>query len=192
MKTMTSKTKTIQEIAKDDHTCLIYNSKLEFLHCLIPFIRDGLKNNEKCLIVLDEIKREDIIRSFKHIYREGPIPADDFCPNGRINIEKFQSMYFKEGKFNMESTIEIYLNFTKNALKEGYTGARAFVEVSGSIKELIKEEVFLQWEMFGDKYFNNSHFQAVCAYDKKHFSEEFLEKIVHCHPIQIDLIGTRL
>lgn len=190
MKTMTSKT--IQQIKKDDHSCLIYNSKVEFLHCLIPFVREGIKKNEKCLIVLDEIQREDIIRSFKHIYREGPIPASDFCPNGRITIEKFQSIYFKEKEFSMESTIKLYLDFTKQALEEGYSGARTFVEVSSSIKELIKENVFLEWEKYGDKYFHNSNFQAVCAYDKKHFSAEFLEQIQHIHPINIDLIGTRL
>lgn len=192
MKTMMSKSKTIQEVKKEDHSCLIYNSTLEFLHCLIPFVREGLKNNEKCLIILDEIKREDIIRSFKHIYREGPIPASDFCPNGRITIEQFQNIYLENNVFNMEKTMGTYLNFLNSALKEGYSGLRAFVEVSASAKEIIKNETFLEWEKYADKHFKNSNFQAVCAYDKKRFSEEYISKIISAHPIQIDLIGTRL
>lgn len=192
MKTMSSKTKTIQEVKKDDHSCLIYNSKLEFLHCLIPFIRDGFKNNEKSLIVLDEIKREDIIRSFKHIYREGPIPASDFCPNGRIIIEQFQNIYLENNVFNMARVINLYLKTLKDALKEGYSGLRAFVEVSVSAKEVIKDEIFFEWAKYADKYFKDSSFQAICAYDKKYFSEEYLRKIISAHPIQIDLIGTRL
>lgn len=192
MKTKASKIKTIQEVKEEDHSCLIYNSNLEFLHCLVPFIREGLKKNEKCLIVLDEIKREDIIRSFKHIYREGPIPASDFCPNGRITIEQFQNIYLENNVFNAEDTLKKYLKILQFSLKEGYRGLRAFVEVSTSAKEIIKSETFLEWEKYADNCFKNSNFQAVCAYNKKCFSDDYISKVISTHPVQIDSIGTRL
>jgi|GEM_PF-2778880 len=195
MKTMTSKIKTIQELDKHEHTCLIYKSNLEFLHCLIPFIREGFKRNERCLIVLDEIKREDIIRSFKHIYREGPIPAEDLSPSGRILIEQFKNIYLRNEKFSMEETIKFYISSTKKAIEDGYSGFRAFVEISQSAKDLIGSDEFLKWEEYADKCLSQikgENFQAVCAYNKKSFSDEYIEQIIKAHPVQIDLIGTRL
>lgn len=184
--------KTIQEITKDDHTCLIYSSNLEFLHCLIPFVREGFKRNRKTLIVLDEIKREDILRSLKHIYREGPISAEDLMPHGKLVIEQFKNLYLPDNAFNMERTMEYYFNSTKKAMEEGYSGLRVFAEVSSSAKDIINIPIFMEWEEYADRYFKDSNFEAVCAYNKKYLSEEDLIKVQSIHPITIDLIRTRL
>lgn len=195
MKTMSSKIKTIQELDKHEHTCLIYSTNLEFMHCLIPFVREGLKKNERCLIVLDEIKREDIIRGFKHIYREGPIPAEDLSPTGRISIELFKNIYLKNGSFSMEETMKHYINSTKKAIDDGYTGFRVFAEISNSAKDIIGTTEFLKWEEYADKclkQIKGENFQAVCAYNKKYFNDERIEQIIKSHPVQIDLLGTRL
>lgn len=190
-----TKNKTIQDLCGLEHTCLIYNSEIEFFHCLIPFVRDGIKNNEKCLIVIDEIKRESVLRNFKFIYREGFIPPKEFSKDGNIVIEKFKNIYLKNGYFSMEETIGFYGSSTKQAIDAGYTGLRAFVEVSCDAKEFIGQEIFLAWEEYADdclKQSKEQNFKAVCAYDKKYFDSKFLEKMIHAHPVQIDLIGTRL
>ena len=98
------KFKPIQEVKIHDHTCLVFSSQREFFHCAIPFIREGLKNNEKCLIIIDEITKEDVLRNFNFVFREGPIPSDDFGTNGRISIEYFKNIYLQDGTFDMEKT----------------------------------------------------------------------------------------
>ena len=74
--------------------------------------------------------------------------------------------------FSMEETMKFYVNSTKKAMEDGYSGFRAFVEVSELAKDFIGPKNFLTWEEYADKSLSQikgENFQAVCAYDKKHF-----------------------
>ena len=77
-------------------------------------------------------------------------------------------------------------------LSLGFSGVRVFAEISISVKNIIQPEHFLRWEQFADKLFPENKFLAVCAYNKNYFSEQYISKITHVHPIEIDLISTRL
>ena len=38
--------KAIRELELCDHTFLLFNDQMEFMHCLIPFIREGINKNQ--------------------------------------------------------------------------------------------------------------------------------------------------
>lgn len=183
--------KSIQEVKLYDHTCLIFNSQIELFHCAIPFIREGLKKNEKCLIIIDDISREEVLRNFKFLFIEGKNPFEELLDNGRIVIENFKNVYLSDGKFDIWKTKENYLNCASKVILEGFSGLRAFVEVSNSMKHLINEDNFLRWELFINPHFKDYNFLAVCAYNKKYFSDDYISKVKNAHSVEIDLIGTR-
>ena len=184
--------KTIQETKMHDHTCLLFNNNLEFFHCAIPFITEGLKNNEKCFVIVDEIKREEVLKNFKYLFRDGRNPFEGLGKNSRIEILHFKDVYLIDGFFNAERTIENYLAITEQAIVSGFSGVRVFAEISSSLKNLTNKKEFLLYEEKVDNYFSNHNFLAVCAYNKKCFPDDFLSKISRIHPIEIDLLRTRL
>ncbi|MFH1821889.1 MAG: MEDS domain-containing protein [Methanobacteriota archaeon] len=47
------------------HFCSIYRDKEEQLSVVVSFMRVGLKNNDKCVFVLDESTKEEIVQAFK-------------------------------------------------------------------------------------------------------------------------------
>ena len=176
-----------------DHTCLIFDSTTEFFHCMIPFIREGIKNNEKCFVVIDEITREEVLSTFKKIFREGIIPPEELNNDKHIVIENFKNIYLPDGKFDMDRTISSYIKTVDDAIKDGYTGVRVFAEVSTFLSGLNGKECFLNWEAFADQYFFHHNFIAVCAYNKKYLaSEDHISRTIKVHPIEIDIIKTRL
>ena len=184
--------KAIRELELCDHTFLLFNDQMEFMHCLIPFIREGINKNQKCMIVTDEIKREDIIRNFKLLFSPSLNPFDYLASNKTIEICNFNSVYLQEGKFDIWKLKEKYLGVANDCLKEGFTGLRVFAEISSSMKKLVNEENFYKWETFIDNYFKSENFLAVCAYNKKYFSAKYTDKMCKAHPIEIDLVKTRL
>lgn len=184
--------KSIQEIKLHDHTCLVFKDDIEFFHCAIPFIREGLRTNERCLIVIDEITREDIFRKFTVIFREGHIPPTEFGDKGRITIKSFKEVYLKERKFDLEYPKSFYSHFLKSSLESGYKGIRIFVEIGVTAKNYIADDIFLKWEIFADNLFPHNKFLAVCAYNKKYFSPVHLNNVVKLHPIEVDIMKTRL
>lgn len=179
--------KSIQETKLHDHTYLIFRNKIEFVHCLVPFITNGIKQNERCLIVTDEITREDLLRSFKFLFRNGVNPFDELN-KGAIVIEKFINVYQDNNSFNIEHNLQHYKSAIEKAILDGYNGLRVFAEVSSKINP----ESFIKWEKEADKHFDKNKFLAVCAYNQKYFGNGFMSKIKAAHPIEIDIIRTRL
>ena len=183
--------KSIQEAKLHDHTCLIFKNELEFFHCAIPFIIEGLKNNEKCYLIIDDISREEVLRNFKYLYRNEQNPSWEKYLNDKIVIENFRNIYFQNNTFEVSSVRENYLLILKKAKVEGFNGLRVFAEVSSSLSGLIKAEDFLIWEEEADKYFDDNNFLAVCAYNEKYFSREYLLRMRKIHPVEINLLKTR-
>lgn len=183
--------KSIQECKLHDHTSLIFNNQTEFFHCAIPFLLNGIKNNEKCLLVIDEITREDTISNFKYLHREGIRPFEELT-KGKIVIEEFKKIYLPDGLFNMDRTLNTYISILNKAISEGYEGLRVFAEISYSMKNIIKPENFAIWEIEADKHFDKSNLLAVCAYNKNIFLDQYIKQIIKIHPIEVDLFKTRL
>ena len=180
--------KSIQETKLHDHTCLIFKNELEFFHCAIPFIIEGLRNNEKCYLVIDNISREEVLRNFKYLYRNEQDPSWEKHLNDKIIIEDFRNIYLKNGVFEINSVLENYLSILQKTKKEGFNGLRVFAEVSSS---LVKAEDFLIWEEEADKHFKSNDFMAVCVYNQRYFSKEDLLRVKKMHPVEIDLLKTR-
>src|SRR3989338_1179607 len=178
---------TIQECNLHDHTYMTYTNQNEFFHCAIPFLNEGIKKNEKCLIVIDLIKREDVLRNFKFLFRDGINPFEEMGHSKRIQIEQFKDIYLVGGSFIPTKTLEIYLAFLNNAILEAYKGLRVFAEISSSTKKYIPAEDFLNWEEEANNHFDNK-FLAVCAYDSNYFDSSFLTSVNKRHPIKINVL----
>ena len=184
--------KTIQESKIHDHTCLIFTNTTEFFHCAIPFIREGLKNNEKCYIVIDDITEEEVFKKFKYLFKTRENPLHEIRQDDKIVIEQFQNIYLNNDKFTIDNTLKNYISILNKAISDGYNGLRVFAEISHSMHNLIGTNDFLIWEKEADKHFAGNNFLAVCAYNKKYFSQDYISQVITVHPVEIDVINTRL
>ena len=182
--------KSIQETRLHDHTCLIFKNELEFFHCAVPFLAEGLKNNEKCYLVIDDISREEALRNFKYLCRSGQNPFTEKVLNDKIVIEDFKNVYLPKGVFDINLPLQYYISALEKAKFEGYSGLRVFAELSGSMCK-VSSKIFLEYEEKADKHFENNNFLAVCAYNQKYFSNDFILRVKKIHPVEIDLIKTR-
>lgn len=178
--------KSVQEVDIHNHTCLIYNNQAELFQSLIPFISEGLNRNQKGFIVTSDIVTgSEILKGIELIYTE--IVKRLKKPNllRSITIESFKNVYLKNDLFNMEAAGKYYLSQVEEALKEGFSGLRVFAELSSSLKTLVNPKDFLQWEEEADKVFPKTKFCAVCAYDKRLFSNEYIQEAINIHPIEV-------
>ena len=182
--------KSIQETKLHDHTCLIFKNELEFFHCAIPFIIEGLKNNEKCYLIIDDILRESVLKNFKYLYRNGQNPFNEKGFKEKVVIEDFKNIYLKKGFFEGEAALGSYIDILEKTKSEGFNGLRVFAELSTSMRKINTED-FLMYEEDADKHFEDNNFLAVCAYNEKYFSREYLLKVRKTHPVEINLLRTR-
>lgn len=193
--------KSIKEINLHDHTCLVFNNQSEFFRHLTPFVSDSFAKNEKCLIVIDDITRKEVIQNlkpvfienFKNVYlKDDPFGLEQITDSvkpqrslGAIVIENFKNVYLKRGIFDREETAKYYLGQVNHALEQGYSGLRLFAEVSSTLKNLSNPDDFLRYEEWVDKFFPESKFSAVCSYNKSLFSNEYIQEAIRIHPVEI-------
>lgn len=161
-----------------DHICLIYEKEEEWEQIIIPFIIDGLKNNEKCIYITDQHKPNTIK---KHLKEQG------INPN---NLKQFQILYAdetytKEGYFNPDKMIKILKRETEKAIKEEYTGLRVTGEMTWALKRVPGSERLIEYEAKLNKFFPKFKCVAICQYKKSAFEPETLKSIILTHPIII-------
>ena len=48
-----------------DHLCLFHNDHAERMTVIVPFFKDGFARGERCIYVVDEEGREEVVQCFK-------------------------------------------------------------------------------------------------------------------------------
>lgn len=109
----------IARLKQGEHLCSVYAESGEMLTQVVPYIKAGLLNGERCIYVLDENKRELLIQALKF----WGVDAD-------LEISKHQLLFWtrheyrQPGQFNLNTMLNFVNRNLQQALVEGHTGIR--------------------------------------------------------------------
>ncbi|MEW6456816.1 MAG: MEDS domain-containing protein [Acidobacteriota bacterium] len=170
-----------QKIKSGSHVCFIYKNKKEQMSVIIPFIKEGLERNEKCIYIADENSVQDIIDSFK---KKGT-NINSSIEKGQLIFYTKKETYLKDGFFDPEKIIPFLLESVKKASEENYSGLRIVVEMAWVLAELEDLEKIIEYESKLNFYFLQYPVSAICQYNESRFSPNILAKILYTHPLLI-------
>lgn len=157
------------------HLCCLYKSKKEQFSVLIPFILTGLENNEKCIYIVDENTKKDIIHALKNV-----VNLEDI--SNQVELLTKKDAYLKEGYFDPDKMIELLKQNEEKAHQDGYKGLRVTGEMTWIFAELPGVERLIEYEAKLNDFFPNSTCTALCQYNEKRFDPEILLDIIRTHP----------
>ena len=152
-----------------NHTCSIYQHKLQLEYAIAEFFDPKNTGKQKCVCVTSQ-----------------PLELN----NKDVQILSANEVYLKDGKFDIEATIQNFVQLIKQALKDGYTGLRASGDATWAIDENIDLDRLVEYETKAHKAITENPVAAICHYNEKKFKPEFLKKILISHP-QIYIYGQR-
>lgn len=184
--------KTIQEIDTHEHSFFLFSNEAEFFHCAVPFIREGIKRNQKCFFIVDSLTKEDIFRHFSTVFREGMIPVDVFTNEKNIIIKKVKDLFSFGSVIDVKKAESKVQELIEKSMYEGYSGIRIIVEASKNIAINNSVEKLISYESLIKELTANNNLTVVSSYDKNHFNINELKSICNVHSSEIDLIRTRL
>jgi len=170
--------KRLGELELGDHLCCIYRSAEEQLSAVIPFMQAGLENNEKCLYIIDESSKSEIIDAFK----KSNIKIEELIRSGKFELLTKEDAYLKEGSFDPDRMIELLKQKEKEALKEGFRGLRVTGEMTWVFTKAPGVEKLIEYESKLNYFLPASKCVAVCQYHESKFKAEVLLDIIHTHP----------
>ncbi len=111
----------IGDLPWGSHFCQFYRTKKDLLEVLVPYFRAGLENNELCIwVTSDFLDREYAIRAMK----KGVAGFSDYLANGRMEIFSYRDWYLKGGNFDLQRTLNMWMEKHDEALARGFAGMR--------------------------------------------------------------------
>ncbi len=142
------------------HFCQFYRTRTDLLDMLIPYFKAGLENNEKCVLVTSDFFTEkDAQKAFSK-----KIPGfSGYLDKGQMEIFPYTDWYLKGGSFDLQRTLNMWMEKHDAALSGGYAGLR----VSGNpywIDNKKDWDDFAAYEAAINKVIGGTKLLVLCTY----------------------------
>ncbi|MXV62053.1 histidine kinase [Natronorubrum sp. JWXQ-INN-674] len=166
----------------NDHFALIYESQAEQFAAAVPFIRQGLERNERCLYITHHNTRTAVLAAM----RDGGIDVDAALESGQLSIHDEDETYLRNGTFDAEETLDFLGGAIEEATEEGpYDALRVTGEMSGVLREDPEGEELIRCEAKANYLFDEVDGIALCQYDRRRFPSEVIRDVISTHPLLI-------
>lgn len=149
----------VGDIPWGTHICQFYQDKNDLIEILVPYFKEGLRDNEFCMWITCEPLSVDEV---KKAMRKSLPGFDRYLKKAQIEILPYNKWYLKGGSFNSERVLKGWVDKLNLALSKGYAGLR----LTGNTFWLEKKD----WRQFTDyeEAINNTigkyRMVAICTY----------------------------
>ncbi|WP_255171127.1 MEDS domain-containing protein [Natrononativus amylolyticus] len=161
----------------NDHLALIYESRDEQFAAVVPYIRQGLEQGERCVYITHETSREEVTQAM----HEGGIDVDDALESGALSIHTEQDTYLRSGAFDPEDTLS-FLDDAITEAAEEYEALRVTGEMSFILDGDAHVDDLLKCESKANYLFQDVDGMALCQYNRDRFPPEVIRDVINTHP----------
>ncbi len=111
----------VGDIPWGTHFCQFYNTGKDLLDVLVPYFRAGLENNEFCVwVTSDFLTKDDAIEAMTV-----EVPGfERYMKTGQMEIFPYTDWYLKGGSFDLQRTLDMWIEKHDEALSRGFAGMR--------------------------------------------------------------------
>lgn len=181
MQTTLTLSEQISQMGLGDHICLIYRNFEEQMNAVIPYIKQGLENNEACAYIVDDRTLEEIKRAMKI----AGIDTDKEEERGALTFATKREAYLKSGSFDPAAMMTFLREAMQDALKNKYTGFRVTGEMTWAIGNECGCDRLAEYEALLNEFFPGSKATAICQYNQERFDPVLLKNVLRSHPVAI-------
>ncbi len=149
----------IGDVPWGTHFCQFYQSKQDLIDILVPYIREGLQQNEFCMWITS--RPLDVEEAKTALHKAVP-GLDDYLRRGQIEILDYSQWYTVTGKFEADRVLQGWIDKEKYARGRGYEGLR----LTGNTFWLEKQDWkdFSDYEAVVNDVIGNYRMIAICTY----------------------------
>lgn len=161
------------------HLCLFYNKDpAEQMPALIPFIREGLAQQEQFIYIADDQTVDELAA---HLEGSG-IEVGRECDSGRLKLCT-RDIWRQPGELDSAKKARQVREFVLQAAKSGFKGVRFAGEMTWTLGPDIEASKIEHWEATANTLFDPSFpCRAICLYNRSRLEPEVLMAALHTHP----------
>ncbi len=158
-----------------DHMCAIFRSREEQLSTLTQFLLEGFRKNEKCVCILDERTRDEVLSSLAKF----DIPRQ---PSDQLVFLTSEEMYLGNKSFQPDEVIRLIEEMEKQAINEGFRGLRMASDMTWALADVPGVERLTEYEAKLNHFLHQSKTVALCLYSEEMSEADRLVSAILTHP----------
>jgi two-component system, LuxR family, sensor kinase FixL len=172
----------ILDLKQGDHACLLYNEDpAEQMPALVPYIKQGLEEGERCIYVADDQTVEDVARALE----AGGINVREESARGALKLWTRRE-WRQPGELDSARKSLQVRQFIDEALQAGFKGVRFAVEMTWTLGPDISVDKLKHWEATINTLFvPGVPGRIVCQYSRHRLSALAIQAGLSTHPIAI-------
>ncbi|HEX3036036.1 MAG TPA: MEDS domain-containing protein [Thermodesulfobacteriota bacterium] len=169
----------ILNLKQENHLCLIYDKDpLEQMPALIPFIKQGLENDEQFIYIADDISLEQL----SLILKLNRIDVEAQSSRGALKLWT-RKEWRQHGELDAQKKSEQVRGLIDDALRVGFSGIRFAVEMTWTLGPDISVEKLEQWEATLNTIFTPDFpVKMICQYSRHRFPASVINQAFRTHP----------
>lgn len=163
------------------HICYIYNEDYERRQTLAKYLKAGLEAGEKVSYFVDTITVDKLAEHMKELGIEIREEKKD------INMAEALPAHCPDDSFSSPRMLEAFGGLYRQAIFEGYKGARATAEMSWALsnEKQIRLEDLIDYEVRLNHVLREYPCTACCQFDARKFDGGTIMDMLSVHPVMI-------
>lgn len=158
-----------------DHVCGFYYGEEERDALLLPFLRAGLEDGDKCVAVVDSTTPQDVID------RIGGTPES--VESGQLEFYASDETYLLSGSFDPDRMIAFWEARAQAINDEGrFSSVRLLGEMSWLERVPPERDSVVRYETWADEFVDRYPQSILCLYDLRKLGSGVLMDLLRTHP----------
>lgn len=167
----------IEEIRPGTHICALYSGPAERDSLLFSFLREGIREGDKCLCLIDDAEPA-AVRQQVEAEQNGHAPH----PSEQLDVDRTSEVYLESGRFSVDQMVSFLSGRLSRAAESDFPRLRAAGEMSWVLPERGGAEDFFVYESTVNKIIEDEPAVFMCMYDLQRFGVSMLVDVIKTHP----------
>jgi DNA-binding CsgD family transcriptional regulator len=167
----------MDEIRPGTHVCALYSGPAERDSLLFPFLREGLREGDKCLCLLDDAEPasvRDRVASRQNCYSRRE--------SEQLEVDRASDVYRRSGRFSVEQMRSFLSGRLTQAAESRFPLLRAVGEMSWVLPQPEAAEDFFIYESAVNQIIEDKAAVFMCLYDLQRCGVSTLVDVLKTHP----------
>lgn len=163
------------------HICGFFDSEDERYNIILPYLKEGLENNEEALTILESTS---FANHCERLAGAG-IAVEEKMENGQLKILSADETYLKGGSFAADKMYDLVEETLINSENAGYNSVRACGDMTWALRNVAGTDELIEYEARLNELTPKHSCSLICMYDVNRFSGRALADVLATHPYVI-------
>lgn len=163
------------------HICGFFDSEDERYEIILPYLKEGLENNEEVLNILETTSHNDHC----HRLETAGISVKEKLATSQLKVLSADETYLKDGYFAADKMYDLVEKALISARDNGYSSIRACGDMAWALRNVSGTDELIEYEARLNELTPRHSCSLICMYDINRFSGRALADVLATHPYVI-------